>query len=180
MHNIIFIRFTPHALANQIRKFAKRDGDSLAGIYLDAASCVEADAIIRADRFFSKEVNALDDGLRWQASFVYLNPPSSQQEKIVAADFINKMFSEYELGSFSEGVMLVRASTDANWFRPIHGKDYVHIMYLKTLKFIASEDLKKELQQKASKDSQARVLLYVGKRCSFAEFKSFFCSFHNM
>jgi phage N-6-adenine-methyltransferase len=84
---------------------------ALGEIDLDPASSDEANEVVGAARYFTREDDAL--GLEWDAATVYLNPPYGD----VIAEFIKKLLSEYEAGHFSEAVVLVPARTDTAWFR---------------------------------------------------------------
>ncbi len=175
-------RFSPPDLAQRIREFSLRDanptGKKFPYHFLDAASCTEANNIIQADRFFSIKQDALSKNLRWEARFVYLNPPSSQVARVFAPAFVTKMLSEYALHSFHEGIMLVRASTDSLWFQSqILGRQDLHVLFLKTLRFVPRDVAKR---QKRSKDTQGRALVYVGKNCTKQDFQDFFANFHSV
>jgi ParB family chromosome partitioning protein len=89
---------------------------TLGGIELDPASCAEANKIVGAKRFFTKE----DDGLgkSWHARTVFLNPPYGKGGRLVPL-WVDKMIQEFTLGHFSEGVILVNSSTETQWFQPL-------------------------------------------------------------
>ena len=61
-------RYTPEFLIERVRQ-------TLGRIELDPMSCEEANEVVKASAFFTKQ----DDGLskRWRARTVYLNPPGS-------------------------------------------------------------------------------------------------------
>ena len=77
---------------------------ALGGFDLDPASCEEANATIRAARFFSIE----DDGLAhpWTGK-VWLNPPYSGSGTLLA--WIGKLLADVESGSVVEAVALLPA-----------------------------------------------------------------------
>lgn len=82
-------------------------------IDLDPASCVSANNVVGAARYFSKE----DDGLEhpW-AGKVWLNPPYAD----LGPKFVKKLLEEYEAGNVTEAILLVNShSTDAKWFEPL-------------------------------------------------------------
>lgn len=82
----------------------------LGRIDLDAASCSDANRIVRADNFFSVD----DDGLdrNWFGR-VYLNPPYSRG---LIKKFVDKLLAEYNAGHVQSAVVLVNAQSDAKWF----------------------------------------------------------------
>jgi len=82
------------------------------GIDLDPASCPDANKIVRAKKFYTKE----DDGLlqNWHGR-VFLNPPYGR----AGPDFIEKLYNEYG-STISEAIVLVNSrATDADWFQPM-------------------------------------------------------------
>jgi phage N-6-adenine-methyltransferase len=85
----------------------------MGSIDLDPASSAEANATVRARRYFSAE----DDGLAqpWSGN-VWLNPPYGGK----AGAFIAKLAQSWEAHEITAAVALVNAySTDHDWFRPL-------------------------------------------------------------
>jgi len=82
----------------------------LGGIDLDPATSLQAQEIVKADKFFTKE----DDGLKqeWHGR-VWLNPPYAQP---AIDDFVSKMVHEREVGHVTSGIMLTHNYTDTSWF----------------------------------------------------------------
>jgi hypothetical protein len=85
----------------------------LGGIDLDPASCAEANRVVRATRYFSKEQDGLSQpwrGLTW------LNCPYCGQ----AGPWIAKLDKEYRAGSVTAAIVLVSGRDfDAKWFQPL-------------------------------------------------------------
>lgn len=85
----------------------------LGGIDLDPASREEANATVKAKRFFTAAQNGLE--LEWSGR-VWLNPPYGG----AAAEFVAKLWREYGDGNVSAAVVLVNAHcTDTAWFQPL-------------------------------------------------------------
>ena len=84
--------------------------DVLGGIGLDPASSDTAQAHVLADRFFTKDINGLEQV--WGGT-VWLNPPYTQPH---IADFVSKMVREYRDGRVEAAVMLTHNYTDTAWF----------------------------------------------------------------
>ena len=99
--------FTPVELINAARL-------CMGGIELDPASCSEANLVVGADRFFTKE----DDGLKqsWAAETVWLNWPFGKNENPVWSKMI---VSEYTKGNFKHACCICYACTSEKWFRPL-------------------------------------------------------------
>ncbi len=83
----------------------------LGEIDLDPASCPEAQAIVKATRYFTKD----DDGLKqeWHGR-VFLNPPFSRP---LFKLFVQKLIHEYRVGRVTEAIMLTFNNTSAAWFQ---------------------------------------------------------------
>ncbi len=77
---------------------------------LDPASNPDAQRLVRASVFYSKE----DDGLAhdWSGT-VWLNPPYAQP---AIRHFVEKLVLEYGAGRVSEAIMLTHNFTDTAWF----------------------------------------------------------------
>jgi hypothetical protein len=82
-------------------------------IDLDPASCAEANKVVKAGKFFTKD----DDGLQQQwRGRVWMNPPYCGK----AGDFVTKLIAEYEAGNVTAAIVLVNAySSDGEWFQPL-------------------------------------------------------------
>jgi hypothetical protein len=84
----------------------------LGAIDLDPASNEEANAVVRASRFFSKADNGLAQ--RWKASTLFLHPPPSD-----ADSFVNKCTSEHDNGSFAAAIVLLNNVTETRHFQSL-------------------------------------------------------------
>lgn len=106
----------------------KRDSDSwhtpgdvveaarnvMGSIDLDPFSSKEANARIKAKKFYSKEDDALS--LDWEGSTVFINPPYGRG---MINKAIDKVVEQYQAGSFKECVLLVNNATDTLWFHKL-------------------------------------------------------------
>jgi hypothetical protein len=95
--------FTPSIYIEKARRV-------LGQIDLDPASCADAQTVVNARYFFTKD----DDGLTqdWQGT-VWLNPPYAG--KLIAA-FAVKMLAEIESGNVTAAIMLTNGYTETSWF----------------------------------------------------------------
>lgn len=97
----------------------------MGSIDLDPASCEEANKVVRATHYYTKEENGLVRD--WIAESVWLNPPFSRnnptarlgggKSKLIA--FVSKLLQECEAGHIGQAILLCTASTSAVWFRPL-------------------------------------------------------------
>jgi phage N-6-adenine-methyltransferase len=102
------------------------------GIDLDPASCLEANRIVKAKRYFTTE----DDGLQhdWIADNVWLNPPYGRENdenavankgrrlgggKSIVTLFVKKLLDAYCNNQVQQAILLVTTDTDAGWFQPL-------------------------------------------------------------
>lgn len=115
--------YTP---ANLIQK-----ATSLLGVInLDPASSELANQTVQARQIYTID----DDGLtrQWVGN-VWCNPPYGDD----VARFVEKMIAEYESGHILEGLLLVAARTDTQWFRKL--RRFPRCFLWGRVKFIASE-----------------------------------------
>lgn len=89
--------------------------DVLGTIELDPASCEKANHTVGATRYFTRE----EDGLSvlWCASTIFCNPPYGRGGQDA---WSAKMISEYRVGHFNEGMLLVNAATGTEWFHRLY------------------------------------------------------------
>lgn len=95
--------FTPASIIKSART-------TLGGIDLDPASCPEAQRIVKATKFFSKQNDALKQDWRGR---VWLNPPFG---RTVVAKFVAKLLTEIENKHVKTAIMLVNNCTETKWF----------------------------------------------------------------
>lgn len=88
----------------------------MGGIDLDPASCIAAQAVVKADDYFTKEQDGLsqdwctEDG---DPARIWCNPPYSTKG---IQSFAEKIIKEAERGNIKEAVILTNNCTDAGWF----------------------------------------------------------------
>jgi phage N-6-adenine-methyltransferase len=93
--------------------FAEAARTVLGQIDLDPASCEEANATIRAARYYTEADNGLS--LPWKGT-IWLNPPYSGQ----AGAFVTRLAECHAAGEVTAGIALITAlTTDTNWFRQL-------------------------------------------------------------
>jgi hypothetical protein len=96
--------YTPVELIEMVRSFY---GGS---IPLDAASCADAQKIVKADHCFSIENSAFDND--WFGK-VWLNPEYSYP---AVKRFCDRAVEQYRNGNCDEVLILVNNATDTEWF----------------------------------------------------------------
>lgn len=95
-------------------KYIQKARYVLGSIDLDPASSDEAQKVVQAGKYFTKD----DDGL-WQDWFgnVWLNPPYSQPSIQL---FVEKLISEYAADKIASAIILTTNHTDTKWFSMLH------------------------------------------------------------
>ena len=82
---------------------------------LDPASCEFASKTVKADTFYTKEQDGLEQPWRGK---VWMNPPYGD----IGPKFVTKLLAEYEAGNVTEAIVLLSAnSTETKWFHPLFG-----------------------------------------------------------
>src|SRR4051794_35367618 len=93
----------------------------MGGVSLDPASCAEAQTVVRAEVFYTRE----DDGLSkpWVADALWLNPPygGKRNEGGEISPFVEKLLAERARGCVTQAIVLVRDGTDTEWFHTLLG-----------------------------------------------------------
>lgn len=108
--------YTPSYLIEAARKV-------MGSIYLDPASCPEANQTVRAARIYTKD----DDGLQlpW-AGPLWLNPPyglipvssgTNWQGKSAMHAWISKLIAEHKQGNVAQAILLTKADPKQLWFQ---------------------------------------------------------------
>lgn len=142
--------YTPKHIATAAQR-------TLGMIDLDPASCAEANATVRADRYHSKE----DDGMAypWHGR-VWLNPPygwhAGPPRIPNVALWSNKLIAEYDAGRVTAALLLVKAALGYEWFEQLWRK-YPTCVLRKRLSFDAPDRV-------GGQAKHATAILYLGPK----------------
>jgi hypothetical protein len=86
----------------------------MGSIDLDPASCAEAQTIVKAEAFLTKDDDALTR--EWGGPHVFLNPPFSRD---LMAPFAYKLLAELKAGRTKQAILLTHNNTDTEWFHAL-------------------------------------------------------------
>lgn len=95
----------------------------MGSIELDPASCAAANAIVQAERYYSKEQNGLLQ--EWHARSLWLNPPYGRSGKMIGMHqssikmFVDKCLHHYQHGDVLQAIILATTEVNAKWFYPL-------------------------------------------------------------
>lgn len=122
-------------------------------IDLDPASCQEAQRVVRAKKFYSKE----DDGLvqKWHGC-IYLNPPYCMPD---VEKFIEKTVLAFDSSEIQQAIVLTNNSTDAGWFHKILNRAGIACFTRGRVKYWGPNT-------SAGGARQGQVFFYLGKNVS--------------
>ncbi len=102
--------YTPAYLIEAARKV-------MGSIYMDPASCPEANQTVRAQRIYTKEQNGLQHP--W-AGPLWLNPPfgrvQTPGQKTNQGLWVQKLVREHETGNVAQAILLTTCRPDTQWF----------------------------------------------------------------
>ncbi len=92
-------------------EYVKAARKVLGSIELDPASSDTAQETVKAERYFTADVDGLAQA--WRADTVFLNPPYSQP---AIWDFIDRLVLELIQGNVGSAILLTHNYTDTAWF----------------------------------------------------------------
>lgn len=134
----------------------------MGGIELDPASCLEAnERVVKADRFFDVEMDALKQS--WECQSLFLNPPYSP---VLTRQMAAKLHNEWEAGKIHQAIVLINNSTETRAFDLFSRCATVQAYPRKRIQFISVEGRCK------SQNSRAQTFFYCGPR--WKRFRNFF------
>lgn len=116
-------------------EYAEMARSVMGGIDLDPASCEEANRVIKASTYFTKD----DDGLvkEWVGN-VWCNPPYSRD---LMPAFVEKLCKSYQSGSVRQAILVSHNNTDTAWFHSLAGVASAICFPKKRIKFYRGEDI---------------------------------------
>ncbi len=115
---------------------------------LDPASCDEANELVKATRYFTKEENGLLHP--WRGN-VWMNPPYGK----LASKFVEKLLMEHYKGNVKHAIILLNSnSCETKWFQPLWS--HTLCFYRGRIKFQSPDIL-------TPSPTHGAVLVYVGK-----------------
>jgi phage N-6-adenine-methyltransferase len=128
----------------------------LGGIDLDPASSDEAQRIVQATQYFTRD----NDGLKheWRGR-IWLNPPYAQPH---IANFASKMVAEFRAGRIEAAIMLTHNYTDTEWFHELAGCAHAICFTRGRVKFYCGDEV--------AAPTQGQAFFYFGREVAvFAE-----------
>lgn len=120
--------YTPAEYADMAREV-------MGSIDLDPASCAEANEVIQAGTFYTKE----DDGLtkNWKGN-LWVNPPYSRD---LMPAFVEKLKQSFISGDVDSAILLSHNNTDTAWFHSLVSISSAICFPKKRIKFYRGEEI---------------------------------------
>jgi len=134
----------------------------MGSIDMDPATSDQANSVVRASKFYTKEDNGLEQP--WSGN-IWLNPPYSQP---AISEFANKMVEEWGSGNVESAIVLTHNYTDTRWFHALASSCNAICFTKGRIGFVNQQG------EKAA-PTQGQAFFFFGKdsRKFFNEFKSF-------
>lgn len=147
------------------RKYIEAAQIVLGEIDLDPASSPEANAVVSAKTYFTKEQNGLD--LDWFGT-VFLNPPYGKHESgSLAGAFCNKAIAEHVKGNTLGTIVLVNSVHSQKWQKPLF--DYPVCLVDHRIEFVSGDG------QPNENPTFQNMFVYMGPKLEL--FRDFFSKF---
>lgn len=135
------------------------------GIDLDPYTSESAQITVQASHYFTKESDGLISD--WpRVNSVWVNPPYA---KGLIEPCINRLITEYKIGTYKTAIVLVNNSTETEWFHRLLGICAGGCMIHKRISFINGSGMKVHDQ-----NTRGQIALYIGD--DFATFVDTFNS----
>lgn len=136
--------------------FIEAAREVMGSIELDVASCSFANTIVRAERYFTKEQDALKQS--WVAKTVWCNPPYGRDSHYGSSigAFTRKAHEGYLAGQIGQAILLTTTEMNANWFYPL--AVYPHCVPRKRVNFIVLKQIKRGIYS----HSYGTCFIYLG------------------
>ena len=133
--------YTPKHVLERVRTV-------MGGIDLDPASCDIAQNWVKAEKYYTKEDDALK---RHWYGHVFMNPPYSNA---LIKRFIKHLVDEYEAGNIKEFICLTNSGTDTKWNSML--QKYLQVYTNGRIRFIQPNGMEK------ASGSRGQVFTYAG------------------
>jgi hypothetical protein len=124
----------------------------MGGIDLDPASCEQANEMVNASTYYTKE----DDGFSkaWRGR-VWMNPPYGVVDGVSnVSRWSSKLIESYKSGEVTSAVFLLNSLTSASWFEPLF--DHSICFVRRRIRFISPSG-------KKNSPPHGNVIVYLGK-----------------
>lgn len=100
--------YTPYYIIEAARQV-------MGSIDLDPASCLEANLVVRADKFYSEQENGLAQA--WHGN-IWLNPPFGKtRNQSNQALFVRRLVIEHRAGNVTQAILLITPKNTCSYFK---------------------------------------------------------------
>jgi phage N-6-adenine-methyltransferase len=140
-------------------EYAEMARSVMGSIDLDPASCDEANEVIKADAYYTKD----DDGLSkdWHGN-VWCNPPYSRD---LMPAFVEKLKDSYASGQVQQAILVSHNNTDTAWFHSLASVASEICFPKKRIRFYRGDDV--------AAPTNGQAFFYLGTQTE--AFKDAFC-----
>jgi phage N-6-adenine-methyltransferase len=135
----------------------------MGGIDTDPASCAQANATVKADKYYDSKADGLTK--KWHGR-VFMNPPYAQP---LIANFARAVAAKFSSKEITEAIVLVNNATETEWFHEMIKHASVICFPNGRIRFVNKEG------KPGGAPLQGQAVLYFGSKIEkfISEFKSF-------
>lgn len=142
--------YTPLHIVEKVRKLS----GSLQ-IDLDPFSCAEAQRVVNARIYYTKEQDALLQ--TWPTvDLLFANPPYGRN---ILGPMVDRLVDEYTKGTYLQGIFLVNNATDTQWFHQLLSITTIFCIVQKRIPFTGSAKA-----ATTRENTRGQIILYAGKK----------------
>ena len=143
--------------------------DCLGYVDLDPCSNDIAQQRVLAGRYWTKDDDMFSKSPEeWMCDAVFMNPPYTAKAG-TAGPYVARFVDMYELGCFKEGILVLNASINQKWWKPL--RPFPHAIPFERIKFVDADG------NPGTSPRYNNVIVFVGPEMAWPRFARHFRHF---